>query len=78
MPEQSSDLFSQWAAKPEWEKNYRKFYVGAPESAFKALKIASLIAAALSWPFRGWERGTWKLIFKLETWKYFFNLRGEK
>jgi len=52
----SKDIFEKWAAMPEWEKNYRRFYAPAPESAYKALKIAFLITAISSWPFKGWRK----------------------
>jgi hypothetical protein len=52
----TKDVFQRWAAMPEWEKRYRRFYAIAPESAYKALKIAFLITAILSGPFRGWKR----------------------
>jgi hypothetical protein len=56
MQNRTDDVFNKWAAKPEWEKQARRFYPYSPEWEFKALKIASLIAAMLSWPFRGWKR----------------------
>jgi hypothetical protein len=51
-----TDVFNKWAALPEWEKHYRRFYATAPQSAYKALRIAFLMTAILSWPFRGWKR----------------------
>jgi len=52
LPTEASDVFSRWAAMPEWEQRARRFFPLSPEWEFKALAVFAGIGRILARPVK--------------------------